>query len=566
MPKKLTFIIALLFLMSLCFIGCQKSDNQPDNQPENQTDEQSPAESIEAEALAKHTRILSSDEYEGRGPSSTGEEKTISYISREFEKLGLKPGNSESYFQEVPLVSTNAEPNAELVVRAGDKALSFVYGKESMVSTRREMETVNLKDSEMVFIGYGIVAPEYGWNDYEGLDVRGKTVVMLVNDPGFATQDPDLFNGNAMTYYGRWTYKYEEAARQGAEAAFIIHETKPAAYPWEVVENSWAGAQFGLRTEDKGMSRCAVEGWFTIDSTRMLFEQAGLDFDQLKSDAGKKGFKYVPMNLKASVTLKNSTNETITNNVLAVLPGSSRPDEYVIYMAHWDHLGLNPSLEGDQIYNGALDNATGVAALIELAEAFTKLPSPPARSIIFLAVAAEEQGLLGSDYFVVNPIYPLARMVAVINMDGLNIYGKMKDITLVGYGNSELDEYVKTAAAEQGRRVEPDPEPEKGYFYRGDHFSFAKQGVPALWVDPGIDHVEHGEEWTIEQRKQYTDNHYHKPSDEFDPNWDLSGMVEDLQLLFNVGLRLANEDTFPNWTEGNEFKAKRDMDMKNIDQ
>jgi Zn-dependent M28 family amino/carboxypeptidase len=534
----------------MCLSGCQKDHIQPAEK------------SITAEDLSKHIRTISSDEYEGRGPSSPGEEKTIAYIRGEFEKLGLTPGNGESYFQEVPLVSLTTDPDTELIIRAGDKILSFKYGKDCMVSTERELDTVSVNDSEMIFVGYGIVAPEYGWNDYEGLDVRGKTVVMLVNDPGFATQDPALFNGNAMTYYGRWTYKYEEAARQGAEAAFIIHETKPAGYPWEVVSNSWSGAQFGLRTKDKNMSCCAVEGWFTIDSTRTVLAQAGLDLVQLKADAAKPGFKPVPMNMTASVTLRNTLKECLSNNVLAVLPGSTRPGEYIFYMAHWDHLGLNPSLQGDQIYNGALDNATGIAGLIELAQAFTKLPSPPERSIAFLAVTSEEQGLLGSEYYAEHPIYPLFKTVAAINMDGLNIYGKMKDITLIGYGNSDLDDYVKSAASEQGRTVRPDPEPEKGYFYRGDHFSFAKLGVPSLWPDTGMDSVEHGEEWTKKQKDFYTDNHYHKPSDEYDPNWDLSGMVEDLQLLFQVGLKLGNEDTFPNWKEGTEFRAKRDRDME----
>jgi Zn-dependent M28 family amino/carboxypeptidase len=431
-----------------------------------------------------------------------------------------------------------------------------------MVATRRELETVSLEDSDMLFVGYGIVAPEYDWNDYEGLDVRGKTVVMLVNDPGFETQDPALFNGKAMTYYGRWTYKYEEAARQGAEAAFIIHETEPAGYPWEVVRNSWTGAQFGLRTEDGNMSRCAVEGWLTIESARTVFAQAGLDPDGLKADSARRGFKAVPMGVKASVAIRNRIGQSVSNNVIAVLPGQARTDEVVFYMAHWDHLGMDPSLEGDQIYNGALDNATGIAGLIQLAEAFTKLPSPPARSVAFLAVTGEEQGLLGSEYYGEHPIFPRAKTVAAINMDTLNIYGKMKDVTLIGCGNSELDDYVRAAAAGQGRTVRSDPEPEKGYFYRADHFSFAKQGIPALYVTMGLDHVEHGEQWTLEKKKRYTENNYHKPSDKYDPDWDLTGMVEDLQLLFQIGYRLGNEDAFPNWTEGTEFRAKRDEDMK----
>jgi len=549
MSTKLAFLTTFLLLLAVSLTGCQKENPQP------------AGNSITPEALSNHIKIVSSDEFEGRAPASTGEEKTINYIRGEFEKLGLTAGNGESYFQEVPLVSITTDPDTQLVIQEGEKTLPFSYIKDFMAWTLRELDTVSLESSELVFVGYGIVAPEYGWNDYEGIDVRGKTVVMLVNDPGFATQDPALFDGNAMTYYGRWDYKFEEAARQGAEAAFIIHETKPASYPWEVVSNSWSLPQFKLRTEDKSISRCAVEGWLTIESTRMLFEQAGLDLDRLKADAAKPGFKSVSMDLRASITLNNTIQECISNNVLAVLPGSTRADEYIFYMAHWDHLGMNPSLEGDQIYNGALDNATGIAGLIELAEAFTKLPSPPARSIVFIALTAEEQGLLGGEHLALNPICPHNKTVATINMDGLNIYGKMKDIMLVGYGKSDLDNYVESAAASQNRSVRPDPGPEKGFFYRADHFSFAKHGIPAIFATTGMDHVEHGVEWTKNQVDLFTANHYHKPSDEYDPDWDLSGMVEDLQLLFQVGLSLGNEASFPNWKEGTEFRAKRDRDM-----
>ncbi len=552
MLRNLLLLTSMVLLLSIVFTGCKNANLQP------------ALESITSADLSEDIKIISSDDFEGRGPSSRGEVKTINYIKDEFEKLGLQPGNGDSYFQEVPLVAITANTDAKLIVRGSGKTKSFSYINDYMASTMRVIGNVSLKNSEMVFIGYGIVAPEYNWNDYEGLDVRGKTVVILVNDPGFATQDSTLFNGNAMTYYGRWTYKYEEAARQGAEAAFIIHETKPAAYPWEVVNSSWSGPQFSLLAEDNNMSRCAIEGWFTIESTQTVFEQAGLDLAELKVNATKQDFKAVPMNLKASISLRNNIEQSHSNNVIAVLPGSARTDEYVFYMAHWDHLGLDPSKSGDKIYNGALDNATGIAGLIELAEAFTKLSSPPARSIAFLAVTAEEQGLLGSKYYADNPIYPPTKTVAAINMDALNIYGKMKDVTIVGYGNSDLDDYVKSAASEKGRTVRPDPQPERGSFYRSDHFSFAKQGIPALYVNMGIDHVEHGEEWTKEQREKYTTKSYHKPSDEYDPNWDLSGMIDDLQLLFNVGYKLGTEKTFPNWKEGTEFKAKRDKDLQAI--
>jgi Zn-dependent M28 family amino/carboxypeptidase len=518
-------------------------------------------QSITTDDLISHIEVLASDSFEGRGPSSAGEVKTINYLKAAFEQYGLQPGNGESFFQEVPLVTITARPNAVLRVRGGGTTKRFSYGSEFMAWTLRVVERAELANSEMVFVGYGIVAPEYDWNDYEGVDVRGKTVVMLVNDPGFATGDSSLFNGRAMTYYGRWTYKYEEAARQGAAGALIVHETEPAAYPWTVVQSSWSGPQFGLVTPDNNMSRVAVEGWLTLETARAVFEQAGLDYDELKQDAVRRGFRAKTLPLTASITLRNAIERSVSNNVIAVLPGTDRADEYVVYMAHWDHLGRDTTLEGDQIYNGALDNATGTAGLLDLAQAFASLDTRPSRSLLFLAVAAEEQGLLGSLHYATNPIYPLAKTVAVINLDGLNIWGPMRDITVIGYGNSELDDYLAAAAETQDRVLRPDPEPEKGYYYRSDHFSFAKQGVPALYADAGIDHVVHGEEWTLERRDEYTANNYHKPSDEYDPNWDLAGAVDDLRLLFRVGYRLANESSFPNWREGSEFRALRDSIM-----
>ncbi|MFQ6084339.1 MAG: M28 family metallopeptidase [Candidatus Aminicenantia bacterium] len=523
---------------------------------------ESALKSIRAEDLSRDVSILSSDEFEGRFSSTKGEEKTVNFLKEEFQKLGLKPGNGNSFFQEVPLVKITADPNAKLKITGKKKSNLFSYGDEFMAGTLRVVEEVSLNNSEMVFVGYGIVAPEYNWNDYEELNVRGKTVVVLVNDPGFATEDPALFNGRAMTYYGRWTYKFEEAARQGAEGVFVIHETKPAAYGWDVVKNSWSGPQFSLVSEDNNLSRCAVEGWLHINTTRKIFENAGLNFNKLKATAARRGFKAVPFGLKASITLKNSINKTKSRNVIALLLGSDRADECIIYVAHWDHFGIDPTLEGDQIFNGALDNATGTAALIELAEAFKQFKSSPSRSVVFLAVTAEEQGLLGSHYYATHPVYPLTKTVAAINLDSLNIYGKMNDITVIGYGNSELDEYVEATAAEQGRVVRPDPTPERGYFYRSDHFPFAKQGLPVLDPNPGIDHVKHGEEWTRAQRDKYIQEKYHKPSDEYDPNWDLSGAIDDLRLLFKVGYRLSMESTFPNWREGSEFKAKRDAAME----
>jgi len=519
-------------------------------------------DSITAEDLSADVQVLGSDEFEGRKPSSAGEEKTIRFLKEEFQKLGLQPGNGDSYFQEVPLVEITSNSDSKLNIKGKGKSGTFAYSNEYMAWTKRIVGKASIKNSEVIFVGYGTVAPEYDWNDYAGLDVRGKTVVMLVNDPGFVTQDSSLFKGNSMTYYGRWTYKYEEAARQGAAGAFIIHETKPASYPWEVVSGSWSGPQFDLVSDDNNMSRCAIEGWFTIGSTRAIFKQAGLDLEALKQAATTREFEAVPMGLTASLDLSNNIRHSRSKNVIAVIPGQDRADEYVFYMAHWDHLGKDPNLEGDQIYNGAFDNATGTAGLLELAEAFAILPNPVSRTIVFLAVTAEEDGLLGSRYYASNPIYPRNKTVAAINMDGLNVFGKMKDITVIGYGNSDLDNYLEEEAKKQRRYVRPDPNPEKGYFYRSDHFSFGKEGIPALYCDNGIDHVEHGEAWTHEQMDKYTAEKYHKPADEFDPNWDLSGAVDDLRLFFRLGYRLGRESTFPNWKEGTEFKAKRDADMQ----
>lgn len=549
MNKKIIYALSILVIFGL--FGCSSEEQRL-----------RPAlESISAQDLANDTKILASDEFEGRAPASNGEVKTVNFLEQEFQKLGLKPGNGQSFFQEIPMVVITAEPGARLEIKGGKKSISFASKTDFVASTQRVLEEVSLADLEIVFAGYGIVSPEYKWNDYEGLDVRGKTVVVLVNDPGYATEDPALFSGRTMTYYGRWTYKYEEAARQGAAGIFIVHETGPAAYPWGVVENGWTGPRFNLSREDNNMSRCAVEGWLQLETTRKIFASARLNYDELKTAAAKPGFKAVSLGLEASLTLKNSVKKVTSRNVVALLPGSKRADEYIIYMSHWDHFGMNPALEGDKIFNGALDNATGTAALIELAEAFQKLKRPPLRSIVFLAVTGEEQGLLGSEYYAAQPLFPPAKTAAVINMDALNIYGRMKDITVIGYGLSELDQYIEAAAKEQGRTVNPDPTPEKGSYFRSDHFPFAKQGIPAVYPGGGTDSVEHGKEWTLAKREKFTAENYHKPSDEFDPNWDLTGAIEDLRLLFKVGCRLAMESTFPNWKEGTEYKAKRDADM-----
>ena len=524
---------------------------------------------MSAESFSAAIQTLSSDEFEGRAPSTPGEELTIAYLVDQFQAAGLEPGNGDSFFQDVPLVALAEQGQPTLTVSAGGAAdteatdLAYAWSTDFVAWTKRVVETESITDSEMVFVGYGVVAPEYGWNDYEGVDAAGKTVVILVNDPGFATQDEALFRGNSMTYYGRWTYKFEEAARQGAAAAIVVHEEAAAGYPWEVVSGSWTGPQFGQEAADGNMSRVAIEGWVQGRVAREIFAAGGHDYDALAEAAMQPGFRAVPIGATASVTVTNDIQRSESKNVLALLPGSERPDEYIIYTAHWDHFGRSddPAME-DPIFNGAFDNATGTAGLIELARAFGALPERPARSVLFLAVTAEEQGLLGSAYYAANPVYPTSSTVATINIDGMNVDGPMNDITVVGMGASELDDHLAEAAAMVGRTLRPDPEPEKGFYYRSDHFSFAKVGVPSIYTDSGIDHVEHGTEWTLARRADYTSNRYHKPSDEFDPAWDLTGALDDLELVFRVGYRLVMSEDWPNWREGNEFRAIRDGDRE----
>ncbi len=548
MADKIVFLFVILLVA-----GCQS--------PQSDDAINAALESFSVEEFTEDIKTLASDEFEGRAPSSPGEEKTVNYLVERFTEVGLEPGNGDSFFQEVPLVNITADPGMTLQVADEAGQSSYAYGEDFMAWTKRVTDQVSIDGSEMVFVGYGVKAPEYEWDDYAGIDVTGKTVIILVNDPGYGGDDPAFFKGNTMTYYGRWTYKYEEAARQGAAAALIIHETKPASYPWEVVSGSWSGPQFDLVAKDKNMSRVAAEGWLHIDTATELFDKAGMDLETLKEVARTRDFRAVPLRLNTSLTIDNTLEFSESRNVLAVLPGAEVPDEYIIYMAHWDHFGIDPSLKGDQIYNGALDNATGTSGLIALAKAYTSLPERPRRSVAFLAVTAEEQGLLGSRYYGQNPIYKLNKTVAAFNLDGLNTYGPTKDIVVVGYGNSELDDYVEAVAADRGRYVQPDPEPEKGYFYRSDHFSFAKEGVPALYTSRGIDHVEFGEDFGLRQRAEYVIKRYHKPADEYEESWDMSGAIEDLILSFLTGHKVASSDVFPSWKEGTEFKAKREADL-----
>jgi Zn-dependent M28 family amino/carboxypeptidase len=520
---------------------------------------------VDVNQVLAHTKALSSDEFEGRAPGTKGEELTVAYLIDQFKKLGLKPGNTDGTFiQKVPLVGITPSP-APLVFTKGSRQLTLKWKDDVVAWTKHVTDMASINMSDVVFVGYGVVAPEFNWDDYKGLEVKGKTLIMLVNDPpvpdpaNSADLDPKTFGGRAMTYYGRWTYKYEIGATKGAAAVLLVHETVPAGYGFNVVQGK-TGEQFDLITPDKNMGRPAIEGWITLDKARELFKLGGQDLDMLKRQAATREFRPVPLGVTASMTIHNTLRTIESQNVIAKLEGSdpALKNEFVVYTAHWDHFGK--TAEG--IFHGAVDNAVGTAGLLEVARAFTKVMPPPRRSILFVAVTAEEQGLLGSQFYTVTPVYPLAKTVAEINMDGLNVHGRTKDLTLVGFGASELDDYAKAAAAEQGRTVHGDAEPEKGFYYRSDHFNFAKQGVPALDPDEGIDFVDKPQEYGQKVRDEYTNNRYHTPRDVITPEWDLSGAAEDLKLLFAVGYRVAQADKFPEWRAGNEFKAIRDKQLK----
>jgi Zn-dependent M28 family amino/carboxypeptidase len=504
-----------------------------------------------------YLKTISADEFAGREPSTEGEEKVVSFIENHFKEWGLKPYNSEtgSYRQSVPLVKIMPYQVSDMSFSGDNVPDTMKYRTEMMAWTMQVTDQVALENSDMVFVGYGIVAPEYDWNDYEGLDVEGKTVVMFVNDPGYATQDPALFNGNAMTYYGRWTYKFEEAARQGAAGAIVIHETGPAGYGWGVVAGG-SPVRYDLKKENNNMNRAKVEGWMTRDSAEALFATVDMSVDEARQLALSKDFDAMPLDVQANVSVKNKFEELSAYNVVGYIEGNKYPEEHVIYMAHHDHLGTDPVREDDPIYNGAQDNATGTAALLALAEHFAKQPQPE-RSVVFLAVGAEESGLLGSKWYADEPMLPLSQAVGGINMDVMNVYGPVKDMVVIGYGNSEMDQYLKPFIEKQDRYLIPNPTPEAGFFYRSDHFSLAKKGVPMLYAEGGNDHITKGKEWTEEQRAKYVAEAYHKPADEYDPNWDLRGVQQDMSAFFKLGWQLANSRDWPQWADGNEFEAAR---------
>ncbi len=506
------------------------------------------------------TKELSLDSYEGRSPGSPGEEKTVTFLIDQFKKAGLEPGNKGEWTQDVPLVEITAKNVSALsIANKGGKAISFAYGSEYVIGSYRETPKTKIDQSEMVFVGHGIVAPEKGWNDYAGVDVKGKTVVVMVNDPDFDA--PDLkgdFGGKAMTYYGRWTYKFEEAARQGAAAVLIIHDDAPAAYGWSVVNSSWTGTQFLAQSKDAGASQTAANGWIQKDVAKEIFAAAGQDLDKQMAAAKKKGFKALPLGLTASLSFDNDIARKASKNVVGVMKGTKKPEEYVLYTAHWDHLGrCTAAADGDDICNGAIDNATGTAALVALAEGFKKAGAPD-RSVVFLAVTAEESGLLGSKYYAENPVYPLGQTVGGVNMDAFSMAGPAKNLTVIGKGKSQLDDYLNAAAKAEGRTPEMEPTPEKGFYYRSDHFSFAKLGVPMVYFEGGDDLVIGGKEAAKAAAEDYEKNRYHAPGDEYNEAWDWTGVMSDLRLYYRVGRMLAMTEAWPNWNDGDEFRAIRD--------
>jgi Zn-dependent M28 family amino/carboxypeptidase len=551
MKRTLPFLLYLLILFS-----CTEKDSGFNREDGLQT--------FSVKGIETHLKKLASDEFMGRMPFSEGEKKTLAYLEEQLNQLGIEPGNGTSYLQEVPLVNITATASTTMKVTSKKGSFTLQGLTDYVLWTERTDETIELKETDLVFAGFGVVAPEYNWNDYEGLDVKDKIVLVMVNDPGFGSGDSTFFKGNTMTYYGRWTYKFEEAARQGAKGVLIIHDDVPAGYGFWVVQNNWNTSRLYLDKRATNPNYCAAVGWVSNPAAKKLFEAAGLDWATTVSAARRPGFRALPMNLTLSTSLTVKVKYDKSYNVIGKITGTRQPDEYLIYSTHWDHLGIGkPDERGDTIYNGALDNGSGTAGILELARAFKSLKPVPNRTIVFLIVTAEEQNLLGSAHYAANPIYPVEKTVANINIDGINPYGKMNDIVVIGIGQSELEDYLNEEAKALGRYTAPEPNPVAGYYFRSDHFSFAKAGIPALYTGTGIDHFEKGPAYGKQLQDEYVAKYYHKPSDEYDTTrWNLEGAVEDLKLLFNVGKRLSVETTWPKWKDGSEFKATRDKYMK----
>jgi len=515
-------------------------------------------------------KTLASDAFGGRKPGTRGEVLTIRYLVDEFRRMHLVPGNHGYWLQSVPVVTTTLlNTNARLEVRSpGTGPQSFAYGTDMMAFTQDARALVALRNSPIVFMGYGIDAPKWQWNDYDGVNVKGKTVIVLVNDPGYATGDPQLFDGKAMTWYGRWVYKYEEAARMGAAACFVVHTSDDAAgYPWTVVRNNYTGALQSLPASAAPGPRLAVAGWLTLSAAQRLFHSAGLDFDSVAAQAAQRGFKPVPLNASASIVLRSTVAHGRSYNLLALVKGSKHPDEVVVYSAHWDHLGMTTGPRGRrEIFRGAIDNGSGLSALLEIADAFAHQKTPPERSVLFLMPTLEEAAMLGSQYYVDHPVYPLDKTVADINIDAWPIIGRARDMTVIGAGQSQLEDDLKQVLSLQGRVLDPEATPQNGFYFRSDHFSFAKAGVPALIVGPGLDLIEGGRAAGTAASADYTARRYHTPNDVFDPNWDLSGTLEDIQTLYLLGRNLADGNDWPDWYADSEFRARRDAMMAKAQQ
>ena len=550
-----------LLVTCLALAACAPADHQP-AQPAAAAVPVEAIAAVDTATIMRHIRVLAADSLMGRLPGTAGEEKTVAYLEGEFKALGLKPGNTDgSYLQQVPLVGITVQGTPTLTFAKGTARQTLKWRDDYVAWTKHMAPAASLDNSELVFVGYGVEAPEFGWDDFKGVDVTGKTLVMLVNDPPLA--DTAQFGGKRMTYYGRWTYKYEQGMRHKAAGVLLVHQTGRAGYPFTVVQGK-TSEQFDLVTPDRNMGRSAIEGWITSDRAQALFALAGQNFDSLLARAATKGFRPVPLGVTASVRLENRLRTVDSRNVVARLEGSDPvlKHEYVIYTAHWDHFGIGEKVKGDSIYNGAADNASGTAALLTIAKAFAVMKTPPKRSILFLSVTAEEQGLLGSQYYVVTPIYPLAKTLAAINMDGLNTWGPTSDVLVIGLGASELDDYAAAAAAEQGRVLKGDAEPEKGFYYRSDHFNFAKQGVPAFDPESGVAYIGKPAGYGMQKRDEYTAHDYHQPQDEIKPDWDLTGAVQDVNLFLTMGYRIAEAATYPEWRKGNEFRAAREKQLQ----
>lgn len=543
MWKDYYFFILTIMLLAISY-GCGKEKT---------------IREVTIQDIHQYLAEISSDKYEGRKPFTPGEDKTVAFLEEELKNMGVQPGNGESFIQEVPLVEITGHPDSLMYMNSQKSPLTLKLKKDFVCYTERIEETVNIEDSEVIFCGFGITAPEYDWDDFDGMDVQGKTIIVLVNDPGFGGEDESFFKGNTMTYYGRWTYKYEEAARQGAAAVLIIHETASAGYPWFVVEGAASGAKLNLKPGEDPPYKAGIQGWISLETARSMFEKAGFDLGTEIRKARTRDFKPFSLGYTMSHTLDNSFKYADSKNVIGLLPGSSRPEEYIIFSAHWDHLGIGKTVNGDSIYNGALDNGSGISAVLSIAKAMSQSPRLD-RSVVFLFVTAEEQGLLGSQYYAENPVYPVDLTVANLNLDGMNPFGPMKYLTITGIGHSELDEYAMEEAAKQGRDILPDQEPEKGYFFRSDHFNFAKVGIPALYAEGAYEHLELGKAYVEEKRADYVANRYHQPADQYVPEeWDLRGLAQDAQFYLNLANRLATEDRWPQWKEGSEFKQARDQ-------